>query len=293
MSTAMSTKKDTLPFAVAAGVELHGEIITWSCAGGAIRHYELIDALSGSGLDPKVARDMLPRNAFARACRKLAEARIIRKVSEDEDLMRFQFTAERKEGDSYQYEKETILTLRKADGEIDCDLPGLATLAKEALDEAMGIRTAGDITAVIQRLFHKQADLFPIRDQGGCYFVPRRHVAFVDRIESFVGRVNGALGRFPIPKGTGRGDESVRVSVAAGLEAMIREHERAVEEFGADTRASTFERAAGRIRDTRFKVESYAEYLGSEKARLEAAVAVASRKLRHRVAEITRGREGA
>ena len=123
--------------------------------------------------------------------------------------------------------------------------------------------------------------------------MPQRHVAFVDRIESFVERVNGTLGRFPIPKGTERGDESVRVSVAAGLEAMIREHERAVEEFGADTRASTFERAAERIRDTRHKVASYAEYLGVEKARLEAAVAVAAGKLRHRVAEITRGREGA
>ena len=80
MATAMSTPKTNgLPFTVAAGVELHGEIITWSCAGGAIRHFELVDALSASGLDPKAARDMLPRNAFARACRKLAEARIIRR----------------------------------------------------------------------------------------------------------------------------------------------------------------------------------------------------------------------
>jgi hypothetical protein len=186
-----------------------------------------------------------------------------------------------------------MLVLRKADGEITCDLPGLATLAREALDEAMGTRTAGDITAVIQRLFTRQADLFPIHEQGGCYFVPERHVALVDRIESFVKRVNGALGRFPIPRGTARGDESVRVSVAAGLEAMIREHERAVEEFGEDTRASTFELAAGRIRDTRHKISSYAEYLGLEKSRLEAAVAVAAGKLRRRVAEITRGREGA
>src|SRR3954453_5856632 len=170
MATAMSTKKDTLPFAVAAGVELHGEIITWNCAGAGIRHFELIDALSASGLDPKAARDMLPRNAFARACRKLAEARIIRKVGEDEDLIRFQFTAERREGDHYEYDLETMLTLRKADGEIACDLPGLATLAREALDEAMGTRTAGDITSLIQRLFARQADLFPIREQGGCYF---------------------------------------------------------------------------------------------------------------------------
>ena len=40
------------------------------------------------------------------------------------------------------------------------------------------------------------------------------------------------------------------------------EHERAVAEFGEDTRESTFERAAVRIRDTRHKISSYAEYLG-------------------------------
>ena len=72
MATAMSPEKDTLPFTVAAGVALHGEIITWNCAGAAIRHSELVEALSRSGLDPRVAREMLPRNAFARACKKLA-----------------------------------------------------------------------------------------------------------------------------------------------------------------------------------------------------------------------------
>jgi hypothetical protein len=82
------------------------------------------------------------------------------------------------------------------------------------------------------------------------------------------------------------------VSVAAGLEAMIRDHERAVAEFGSDTRESTFERAAERIRTTRHKIAAYSDYLGVEKARLEAAVAVAASKLRDRVAEISGGREG-
>src|SRR4051795_12148817 len=134
----MSTPKTNgLPFAVAAGVELHGEIITWNCAGTAIGHSELVAALRDSGLDPGGAREMLPRHAFARACRKLSEARIIRKVDEDETSIRFQFTAERREGGHFQYDLETMLTLRKADGAIECDLPGLATLAREALDESM------------------------------------------------------------------------------------------------------------------------------------------------------------
>jgi hypothetical protein len=61
-------------------------------------------------------------------------------------------------------------------------------------------------------------------------------------------------------------------------------------EFGVDTREGTFERAAERIRVTRHKIAAYSEYLGLEKARLEAAVAAAQARLRARVEEIGRER---
>ena len=38
----------------------------------------LVDALTASGLDPGVARELAPRHAFARACRRLSDRRIIR-----------------------------------------------------------------------------------------------------------------------------------------------------------------------------------------------------------------------
>src|SRR6185369_4223802 len=99
---------------------------------------------------------------------------------EDEAAVRFQFTHENRDGDTYEYALETMLTLDKTTGTVTCDLPGLATLAQEELDRATDARTVSDVTRVIQKLFDRHADLFPIRPQGGCYFVSDRHTAFVD-----------------------------------------------------------------------------------------------------------------
>jgi hypothetical protein len=173
-------------FKLAPTAAILGEIITWNAAGIAISHRLLVEALRDRGLDETVARELAPRHAFTRACKKLAENRIIRQVDEDEAVIRFQFTPERKAGDHFQYDLETMLSLEKASGRVSCDLPGLATLAQEALDECLGVRTGSDITRVIQRLFERQADLFPIREQGGCYFVPAEYRGFVDRIAQLV-----------------------------------------------------------------------------------------------------------
>jgi hypothetical protein len=69
-----------------------------------------------------------------------------------------QFTAEHRDGEHYTYDLETILTLKKATGKVHCDLPGLATLAQEALDEWIVMRNGSDVTQIIQGLFERQAD---------------------------------------------------------------------------------------------------------------------------------------
>jgi hypothetical protein len=136
---------------------------------------------------------------------------------------------------------------------------------------------------VVQRLFERKADLFPIRPKGGAYFVPAQHSSFTDQVQRFLGKLNGQLLRFPVPAGTVQGDRSVKEAVASGIAALIAEHNAAVEGFGEDTRPDTFERAAERIRVTRLKVEAYAEYLAEERSRLERDLADASARLRARV----------
>src|SRR5205085_5945118 len=194
--------------------------------------------------------------------------------------IQFQFTAEHRDGDRYSYDFETLLTLEKGAGKVTCGLPGLATLAQDELDRCLEARTGADVTRVIQKLFERAADLFPIREQGGAYFCPHEHVAFVDRVQGFLGRLGGTMHRFPVPAGTPEGDRSVKESVAAGLAALIAEHRQAVAAFGDDTRAGTLERAAERIRQTRFKVESYAALLAEHKERLERELTAAARDLR-------------
>jgi hypothetical protein len=271
---------------VRTGVKLLGEVITWGCPGLMIRHADLITALHDAGLDESVARELAPRHAFSRACKKLSEARIIRQVAEDETTIKFQFTAEHRDGERFTYDLETMLELNKATGRVTCELSGLATLAQEELDRCIDARTGGDVTRIVQRLFERRADLFPIREKGGCYFVPHEHAGFVDRVQSFLGGINGRLMRFPVPAGTVEGDRSVKESVAAGLSALIVEHEAAIASFGEDTRSDTLQRAADRIRMTRHKVEAYACYLADERDRLERELANASHRLRSKVAEI-------
>ena len=138
----------------------------------------------------------------------------------------------------------------------------------------------------MQKLFERQADLFPLRPAGGTYFVPQRHAAFIDKTQDLLNRVGGRLLRFPVPAGTAEGDRSVTQAVADGLAAVVAEHRAAVAQFGTDTRGDTLERAAEKIRTTKFKLTAYSEYLAGERDRLDRAVADAERALRDKVAEI-------
>ena len=96
------------------------------------------------------------------------------------------------------------------------------------------------------------------------------------------------MNRFPVPLGTVQGDRSVKDTVAAGLAALVAEHNAAIDSFDRDTRSGTFDRAAERIRQTRFKVEVYATLLAEQKANLEKELSAASNRLRARVEELTK-----
>jgi hypothetical protein len=271
------------PVSVPTDTRLLGEVIAWTCSGVAVTHALLVVALTDAGLDPAVARELAPRHAFTRACRKLSDARIIRRVAEDAATLTFQFTQETRNTDRLEYTLETMLTLDKPTGRVSCDLPGLAALAQEELDRAVEARTGADVTRVVQRLFQTHADLFPVRPQGGVYFTPARHLPFVARVEAVLGRLGGRVLRFPVPAGTPEGDRSVRDAVAAGLAALIQEHRQAVAGFDADTRDGTLDRAAERIRTTQFKVAAYAEYLADARGTLDRELAAARDELRARV----------
>jgi hypothetical protein len=269
--------------AVTPGTRLLGEVITWTCSGVAIRHVDLVVALRAAGLDEAVARELAPRHAFTRACKRLSERRITRPLGEDAESIRFQFTHESKVGDRFEYELESVLTLDKATGRVTCDQSGLAAMAQAELDRCIAARTGGDVTRVVQKLFEKRADLFPIRPQGGANFLPFEHVAFVEQVEAFLGWLNGRMLRIPVPRGTAVGDGAVKAAVAKGIAALIAGHRDAIAAFGADTRADMLARAAERVRVVRHKLAAYSVYLAEERGRLGRDLAEAAGALRAKV----------
>jgi len=264
-----------------AGVgKILGEIITWKIHGIAINHMDLVNSLVATGLESDVARELAPRNAFSRACNKLDSARIIRKVAEDHARITFQFTKETLMEGNFQYHFESLLYLNKYSGEITSDDPELESLARSEFAKCLASRTSNDVTKVVQRLFERHADLFSIRDAGGVYFVPQVHQEFVCKIETFVSKLGGSLQRFPVPSGSPQGDRAIQETVAHGLQSMIDDHIAAVNSFGEDTRTETLERASEKIRTTRFKIESYSQYLDKKREDLEASLQQASELLR-------------
>ena len=180
----MKTTTKPLPTtctSIVDGVRIHGEIVSWDVPPKTrLPHATIVAALAAANLDTGVSRPMAARNAFARACRNLQDRRIIRKVNEDGAAMRFQFTAESHEDGRLKYDCETILTLDKGTGLVASEVAGhddLVGRAQAAVDQELATRTGNDITDIVQRLFTRHADLFPVRQAGGCYFVP---VAYVD-----------------------------------------------------------------------------------------------------------------
>jgi hypothetical protein len=279
------------------GLDLLGEIIAWNLPENTVVPYaDLINYLRVAGLDEKVAREMRPRHAFARAAKQLAEQRIIRCIEDKPHKMRFQFTKEDRVGQGsaeFVYNKETILELDKDTGAILSEDGNSVTLVAEAsrlLEKARNERLTADISRYIMVLFERQADLFPVRNAGGVYFVPQQHIAFVQQIQTLVEQLNGNVTRFPVPKGTQQGNKSVREAVQTGLQTLIEEHLKAVEDFGTDNRPSTLEKQVAKIEQTKFKIEAYAEYLGDQQDKLKVNLAAVSVNLQAKLAEVLKFR---
>lgn len=272
------------------GLRLLGEVITWKPGDEVKKHTDVIQALKDSGLDEKVAREFLPRHAFTRAAKKLAEEKVIDVLREDSVEVTFQITKRFLSGDEWVYDKETLLSLNKTTGKVQCPINSLEVFAQQELDRCMEARTTNDITKVVQTLFEHHADLMPFREQGGVYIVPIEHQGFVDKIDSFLKKLGGNVRRLPIPAGTNTGDQTVQECVTDYLEGLIGDHNIAVMGFGVDTRADTLQRAAEKIKATKVKIEAYAHYLSGKAEELKAQVEESNTKLIDRIQQLTQER---
>ncbi len=243
-------------------LELLGEIITWGLDAKVHSHQAVLTALNIAKLSTAPAKEILPKHAFTRAQRKLAEDKVIDTLAKDGDNISFQFTKRAMKSGEWVYSKECVLVLNTSTGQIECEDKKLEAHAQKLLDQAIEDRTTADITKIIQKLFDAEADLFPIRDQGGCYFVANQYRDFVSKIEKFVLQLGGRINRFPVPAGTASGDRSVSDTIAAGWNDAIDELNKATEDFDINTRPDTLAKHAQYIRECKIKVQAYATLLG-------------------------------
>jgi len=279
----ITTREDLVRYA--KDMELLGEIVSWNCSKVSISQIALEEALKSADLTTHVTPELPFQTAFTRACKNLGQRHLIRKLEEDSEFVYFQFTKEAREAEYFTYSTEGKLTLSKESGKVTCTVSELGQAVQVELDKELPLRKGADISKLLLKLLENEAGLFPVRPQGGCYLVMKEHSAFLDSLESFTGRVGGCLLRYPIPSGTRSGDQSVKLTIASALSALINEYSNSIDNFGSDTRGATLEKAADHIRQARFKVEAYSSYLEDERSKLDDLLAAASERLKEKVSQ--------
>jgi hypothetical protein len=259
---------------------LLGQIVTWDTKGNDIPVAKIRTALLTAGL-PDVAGDLNNRSAFSRATKHLKENRSIDKVKDTKDgKVIFQLTRKDVIDDKVNFLYETQVTLDTATGDILCDDSFIESEARRMFAHAMEVRSASDITRMVQSLFKNNADLFPINpSKGVAYFVPDVHAEFTDKVAAFLADVGGCVWQFPVPKGTPEGNKSVKEAVASGLRAILDELNDCVEGWDDTTRESTMTRGVKKWQEIKHKAECYAEYLAAEQGELLKQIEVAKLKL--------------
>jgi hypothetical protein len=268
------------------GHKLLGSIVTFETSAPQPRkHVDVVAALTNSGLDPKFARELLPKSAFSRACKKLSEDAVIDVIKSAEDYIRFQFTKKEMRNEEWEYTKDTELRLNTITGEIECKKKELQKKAKELLDKALEDRTTTDITQIVNRLCDNNTDLFSVK--SGVYFVPEEKAAFMVQIDEFLQKIGGHVDRFPVPAGIAYGEKAVKESVANAFDQMIEDHKQAIDLFTVSTRADTMQNAAKRIQDTRIKIEAYAHLLKDRHDKLLKSVEDAKKELDKKIEHLT------
>ena len=280
----ITTREDLINYS--RGMELLGEIVSWNCSGVSLTRSELVEALKAARLDPDAVAEMPLHSAFNRACKNLGQRRVIRKLAEDPEVLSYQFTSEARESDLFSYHTEAVLNIDKSSYVVSCDVKEIEVAVQKELIAELGIRRAGDLSKIILKLLEQKSGLFPVRPSGGCYLVMAEHSDFLDSLEVFTEKAGGRLLRFPFPAGSKSGDQSVKLTIASALSALINEYSNSIDNFGSDTKPSTLEKAADHIRVARFKVESYSAYLEDERSKLDDLLVAASERLKEKVNQL-------
>lgn len=277
------------------GTPTLGAIVVWDINGLKIPLNDVRKALADNGLDPEVANDRRVVSAFRMARRELEEKdKVLRQLRRDGDNTYFQLTLEKHDNDELTYDRETTLVVDEESGSVrlanpeEIDKAHYVTKAQELIDEKMATRYGTDISVIIKKLFTLSADgdLFALTKSGGSYFVPNRHMAFVEQLTEFVKSLGGEMTRIKIPADDPRHADAAKAAVKNGIEKIIKEQYDAIASLDVDSRATTFDKVLDRINGAMFKTDSYSVYLEEQQEALKNAIEDCKKKLAEKVEQI-------
>ena len=279
--------------------DLLGEIITWDTESSQVPYQQIRSGLVAAGLNPDVARSLEAASAFARAAKHLKDNRSIDRVDSSTDGKKIAFQLTHKEikeqanGKVMDHQYECRMVLDTNTGLISClERPQLAQKAQLLFNEAVENRTSSDVSRIIQKLFKEQADLHSInRKKGVAYFVPVEHRAFTDKVEKFLNSVHGVIDRFPVPKGTERGNASVKRAVSGTIQSLIAELDECIVEWDEKTRPTTMKNAISRLRHVEHKISCCQQYLLEETSLLKDRLEQTKRQLFDKATDIRSTKE--
>lgn len=241
-----------------------GTIVSWVPPKQDTRLVDLWNAMKSSGIDEEIAKECSPRVAFNRAIKEMSESRIIRRINDgDSETIRFQFTKEYLQSGELKYEKETVVELDPENGVVSCIDPSIQARAQNLLDGHREVKDPSDITRIIQKVFEKSGgDLIPVRQQGGCYFVPFTHTGLLEKVGRLLDLIQGKLCQWEVTAQSDSTSQTVADSVSTHLFALLDELDHKCESINEKTNEKVLARRLEELVAIRVKLEAYNSLLG-------------------------------
>lgn len=292
MTTTMKSKRGKLLAQLNgdANVTILGYVCWWDVRGVEIDRERFIEILTDCGFTEKYAREHNYRSAFLRALKNMETQRIIRMVKEDRNYLIYQFTAEDRVDESFEYNPETIITIDKEvyrqtksiDAAITKGDPAIKEkIIKHFMREKVTYKSS-DVSRTLHKIFVDNADIVALREQGSVYYVPGGYKNVLESASKYVGMLGGIC-RFsyiPIPDAP-ESRATVKAAVEDEVETFIAWLEGQIEELesGKEVTERWYNTKDKKLAEARDRLELYAELLGDGKTGIEAKFAVLEKKL--------------
>lgn len=249
-----------------------GHVIIPTCP-AEVPYSKLRDALMNAGFDPEMSREMMPRDAFARACRKLEKDRVVNRLPDDGGpYLKSQFTKTwlDKNQSRFQFADEAIVEIHKDTGSIVVQNNlELQNEVQQMVDRALAHRTSNDVTNIVKKLCGNYKDIIPLRNSGGVYFIPQSTSAFMNKLVELMYRIHGKITVVPCYDDGDYGSKTAADAVQSMVEDSVTEYRNAIAKLDAESSESAKGRLMSEILRTHTKVEAYKDLLAVNASKAE------------------------